>query len=165
MLLGCHIIKRSPFNDRDWEDQWLRAQRWHGRLVKEVQREAILGGKDAGLDYVYAFFMNCYHVQDWVLRSGYRSKVELVEFFRRNVEMDLCRSICHSAKHFERNTGTVTSTATQQPIYSSGYPTGRRVQPIWGEHWMIVDDKHREHDMFELADRCMSLWMEFLRPR
>jgi hypothetical protein len=132
-------------------------------MLNEVKKEVILGGKDAGLDYVYAFFMNCYHVYDWVLRSGYRSESDLGRLFANNPEMGLCRAVCNSAKHFVLRGGGITSTATQQAIYHGG-SNRSRIQPIPGEHWVVVDDSGREHDMFTLADRCMSLWTEFLKP-
>ena len=157
-------MKNSPFSGTDWTEQWERTKRWHV-LLDEVPRRAAFLGADAGLDFVYAFFLNCYHVQDWVQRSGYRSKAQLAQLFGEP-EMELCRSICHSVKHFERDFGTVTSTASEQITVGWIGPVAEakpQRQPFAGIRWVIKDEQGRSHDMFELADRCMELWTDFLR--
>jgi hypothetical protein len=51
----------------DAVDQWERVQRWHERLVPI--RAALPEDEPAkayALDDPWAFFMNCFHLSDWV---------------------------------------------------------------------------------------------------
>lgn len=53
-----------------WQDQRNRVGRWHTRL-SAIGRGMPVGMEEA-LDDVFAFFMNCYHMRDWVIGSSFR---------------------------------------------------------------------------------------------
>lgn len=54
-----------------WQGQWDRVGRWHGRLdrirgsLPDAEPEKMLA-----LDDVFAFFMKCSHLRDWLIGSG-----------------------------------------------------------------------------------------------
>ena len=77
---------RTRQTGETWRDQWERLQRWHGRLNSLLERH-VMADSSADWTYVlfaeymadevdvaYAFFMNCYHLKDWLKRSARAGK-------------------------------------------------------------------------------------------
>ena len=124
--------KRSRHTGRYWRDYWAQVQRWHKRLDK-IETIAYLDGKAAALDYIDAFFLTCYHLKDWVEKSGHPKGNQVKSFIDTHAEMKLCRELCHASKHFERDTSSNVSTATVQT-----YINGVR-QPMPGESWVVIE--------------------------
>ena len=54
---------------------------------------------DTGWDSVYAFFMNAYHLGDWMISDGAVTKDQWNCFVRENFELGLCRDLCNGLKH------------------------------------------------------------------
>src|SRR4030088_2954341 len=53
-----------------WSDQRNRIGRWHKRLSALGRGVPTGMSKEEALDDLFAFFMNCYHLRDWVIGSG-----------------------------------------------------------------------------------------------
>lgn len=141
---GMTVIRRSRHSNRDWTDQLHQVRRWHRRLADleaTVERE----GSDAALDYINAFFLSCFHLKDWVKRSGHPKAAMVEEFIASHGEMELCRKLCHASKHFELDSGSAMATS------------------VPGKSWVVVDDDGRAWEVLTLASRCMALWERFLR--
>jgi hypothetical protein len=82
-------------------DQWERVLRWHGRLARIRAALPSRGiAKQLALDDVFAFFMNCYHLADWISRDGEKTKLEVDAFMKRSKPMQLCRDVCNGLKHY-----------------------------------------------------------------
>jgi len=161
-----------------WEDQWDRVRRWH-RRVRVIGDGAPAGGvfpnpmggqgvyEAWALDLIYAFFMNCYHLRDWLIKSGHSEKVIFDTYIKNSDALRWCRDICNGMKHFRLDpdrTPTYESwtTATVTPVYIDGRPV--QPEPIAGKHWVFEDPvSGAQRDMFELADACMEDWAAFLR--
>jgi len=61
-------VRRSQFGPLGWPEQWLRVRRWHQRvapILADPPPPRSPGEADAA-DDVFAFFMNCYHLKDWL---------------------------------------------------------------------------------------------------
>lgn len=56
-----------------WQDQRNRVGRWQKRLAAIGRGIPVGTTKDEALEDVFAFFMNCYHLRDWVIASGFKS--------------------------------------------------------------------------------------------
>lgn len=63
-----------------WQDQRARVGRWHKRLTAISFGIPTDVSKAEALDDVYAFFMNCYHLRDWIIKSGFRQQAEVDAF-------------------------------------------------------------------------------------
>src|SRR5437660_5290964 len=85
-----------------WKAQWHRTIRWHTRVVdiRHKSRSAELDVND--IDFVIAFFQNCYHLRDWVQSSRPDLSDQLASLFS-NFEMAACRDICNGFKHKQLN--------------------------------------------------------------
>jgi len=146
-----------------WQDQRNRVGRWHKRLSAIGRGIPTDMSKEEALDDVFAFFMNCYHLRDWIIGSGFKTEDEVDTFIRTNADLALCRDVCVGLKHFRAEPNRALfdsswSTATVS-VVSTSIPARR--EPIPGEHWVITTDKG-DVDMFDLADTCIAAWDGFL---
>ena len=151
-----------------WQDQRARVGRWHKRLFAIGFGIPTDMSKADALDFVFAFFMNCYHLRDWVIGSGFKPEADVDAFIRGNPDMALCRDICNGLKHFRIHakgasapnwsTATMFPSTTTVPAVPVPVP-GR--EPIPDERWEITTGTDNI-DMFDLADRCLAAWDRFL---
>jgi hypothetical protein len=144
-----------------WPDQRNRLGRWHKRLAAIGRGIPVGISKDEALDDVYAFFLNCYHLRDWVIGSGFKSEADVNAYIRGNDDLALCRDICTGLKHFraEPKRALFDSSWSTATVTVAIFPERR--EPIPGEHWVITTDRG-DVDMFDLADRCVAAWDSFL---
>ncbi len=154
-----------------WQDQRARVGRWHKRLTSISYGIPTDVSKAEALDDVYAFFMNCYHLRDWIIKSEFRDRADVDAFIDGNLALSLCRDICNGLKHFRIDPARASSapnwsTATTfQSVVSGSTPAvpvpapGR--EPIPDERWDITTGTDNI-DMFELADACLAAWDRFL---
>ena len=155
---------KSHFNT-SWQDQHERVGRWHKRLSAIRRGIPPDKGQAEALDDVYAFFMNCYHLRDWIIESGFKTKDKVDAFVRADPDLALCRDICIGLKHFRAKTawspsGLTWSTASELTF---SFPSGVAVTgPIFDERWVFTTDGTEPVDMFELAGRCIAAWDRFL---
>lgn len=117
-------------------------------------------------DDVISFFINCYHLLDWLIinnPSGY-TKEDLNDFLNSHLELKICADLCNGKKHCQLNR----TRSGEQPSMN-------------GKNWMILTYKEelkkpitfinkyvilhqgKEYDALELAEKCMSLWRNKIR--
>jgi len=155
---------------RKHQEQFDRTKRWYERIKKIDQ------GKPHNLsfvnlppkyfyDEVYAFFINCYHLKDWILYDDTvkpldKGKVE--PFMKKEDCMKLCRDICIGIKHLDPQSRTWSGqvpafTGREFPVSLAGGP-----EPIIGVKFSI-ETKKGTIDAFELASECVRKWEEFIK--
>lgn len=78
----------------DWEGQLARVSQWLDCLMK-VESPA-----DAE-DFLYAFFQNSHHLQDWLLAG--RSTTGIDEFLNSSLATCICRDVANMMKYRELN--------------------------------------------------------------
>lgn len=154
----------------DWHDQWERVRRWQSRIrAIGSALPAQEPEKTLALDDVFAFFMNCYHLRDWVMRSGARTPNEVKAFIDGSAPMLVCQDICNGFKHYRldparRTTSDAdwtTATRPADPVVVAGGLSSRKVGGQRGQRWVFETDGG-DRDMFELADDCVEAWRKFL---
>jgi hypothetical protein len=150
-----------------WQDQRTRVGRWHKRLAAIRRGIPPDMSQAEALDDVYAFFMNCYHLRDWIIKSGFREQTAVDAFVEGDLALRLCRDICNGLKHFRIHAKGASapnwSTATVFPstmVRAVPVPAAGR-EPIPDERWEITTGADNI-DMFDLADRCLAAWDGFL---
>jgi len=88
-------------------EQWRRTTRWYNALHITSIDNLITKDDPTLLDKYYTFFINAYHLKDWVsnwlennpIENDKRSE-ELEEDFKKIEYLRDLRSICEGAKHF-----------------------------------------------------------------
>lgn len=141
--------------------QFKRVKRWYQRFVIINQGRQHDFPSDYYQDEVYAFFLNCYHLKDWIKndKSVGAAAAKVEEFINNNKELSVCADICNGIKHLR-----LTSTRSgQDPRWG---PQKFNVQ-LGGPETTIsvkysIDTSSGPVDAFELATRCLQAWENFI---
>jgi hypothetical protein len=161
-------VRRSQFGPLGWPEQWLRVRRWHQRvapILADPPPPRSPGEADAA-DDVFAFFMNCYHLQDWLKNDQSDPHPEAEKFVNDTEVLRICRDLCNGLKHAvlderRRTTTYPTMTTTAAVLYDSvAGITDDLAVPI--VQWLIVLDDGDERDTATVADECIKAWQRFI---
>ncbi len=173
-------------------EQWERVKRWYKRIEK-IKRSCPKGYTDDDcLDEVYAFFMNCYHLKDWLKNSVFKdnkgSVEELESLFdkkrgKRNKFFKVCADFVNGIKHvkadkytridantrIDKQIGSRTIRKSLAYVLTTEKPNKQRkiniTLPIISQYkWEIKADK-KYYDVYELAERCFNEWKNFLKKK
>jgi len=121
------------------------------------------------LDQVLAFFLNCYHIKDW-LKNGPEwqdgadaavKKWAVEQFVTESEALSICADLCNGNKHFvfdrELRSGvtptfhsvhTRVDTTTSVPVKTTRY---------------TFRTKRGDTDAYALAEECLESWRRFIR--
>ena len=124
---------------------------------------------DMGCEYyrdeTYSFFVNCYHLKDWLINDsdfpGGQTDVE--NYINAHQELQLCADICNAHKHLRLDKpprSTENPRVGDQKInlnLKDGEPTIKIKFTIY--------TVSGPRDAFELATRCLELWKEFVADK
>jgi len=143
-------------------EQFNRVKRWYERFA------IIDGGRqhdqpsDNYQDEVYAFFVNCFHLKDWIKNdeSVEVEAKEIEEFVKNNKELNLCRDICHGIKHLK----LTTPRSGQDPKFGLrefNLRLGKSPTTISVKY--TIDTSSGPIDAFELATKCLQAWESFIQ--
>ncbi|TAK12016.1 MAG: hypothetical protein EPO32_10130 [Anaerolineae bacterium] len=146
-----------------WQEQYQRMYRWFERL-KET-KNGRLHDRDSRYyeDEILAFFMNCYHLKDWIKNDNIvdkqiRDKVD--DHINKDKNLQICADLCNSIKHLNLNrpprSGQIPEFGTKKIRISLGSEPTRI-----GFDWFI-ELNGSVIDAFELAEACIQSWNDFL---
>ena len=117
-----------------------------GMLISEEHR-----------DLVYAFFLNCYHLKDWIKHDPDLSPIGDVEnFINTNRELRLCADICNSNKHFK----ITRPRSSDSPEVGTFQLIGTPQKVVLRFEIMTTSGPV---DTFEVATKCVKAWSRYLR--
>lgn len=107
----------SPPTLHIYQEQLERVNRWYSRF-KEIDGGRIHNmPSDYYQDEVYTFFLNCYHLKDWIKNDpsvgSVANKVEA--FINDTTELKLCADICNSHKHLKLDK----SRSSENPMFGN----------------------------------------------
>lgn len=145
---------KLPFEKDAWKEQLARIERWYSK-TQRISRSRVAVDID-DLDLLLAFFLNCWHLYDW-LKNSEALPVEVIEdFFRKSENMKLCYDICIGTKHLKIDNpkGGLNRLVMGYEYMGDniGYVTTQLILFNGGGRRMTV-----------LADNCMSELKSFLR--
>jgi hypothetical protein len=143
----------------EWKGQFERVLRWNERVQGNSPhlRDRAFATED--LDDIFAFFMNCYHLRDWLNNSKVVGQIKLDEFFRNNLEMQVCQDICNGLKHYDLSRPKVDSEFKIGRQFE--YTSGLLNKPYGGVGLFVIAGRDK-YNLYELAEKCTHLWTEFL---
>ena len=145
-----------------YPEQWERIRRWYLRFEETSQGKLHDKQSDFYQDDVYAFFMNCYHLKDWIKNDPTAFALSAkVETFISNVpEMALCADICNGLKHLV----LTKPRSPENPRFGKRlFKVGVGTQPTTIDVEYTIDTESGPIDAFNLATKCMEAWQAFLR--
>ena len=113
-------------------------------------------------DEVYAFFMNCYHLKDWI-RNDPAAAVSVINrvegYINNNPELSLCADISNGLKHFQLDR----ERSGESPEFGK-----KKAKLDMGKGPITIALKYEITtntgiiDAFDLATKCMKAWEIFL---
>lgn len=139
-------------------DQLERVERWYERLQ---QAEV---GSDEQLDFLFAFFTNCYHLRDFLEESDI-SQEKIAGLLKKH-EMQICRDICNESKHCSLSRPSIyesQSDGQKDTGTFGGVVILRAVDLLHPDtpYWVVRVQGVERHEALELAHKCLTLWREF----
>ena len=146
------------------QEQFKRVQRWYERF-KSINN-GIIHNKASEFyeDEMYAFFMNCYHLKDWIINDPatvlVANKVE--KYINNNLDLKLCADLCNSLKHLCSGKNIRPTRSKEDP--NIGKKSGKLnigAGPIIFEMKIIINTLSGPRDAFDIATKCMEAWDKF----
>ena len=133
-------------------------KRWYRRFEEINNGRQHDRSSDEYEDDVYAFFMNCIHLKDWIRNDQecqFRDKVEA--YVNQTPCLETCRQICNSAKHLTLNQGTPSQMKSRIFEFNIGGPKHETISIRYS-----VEVNGEKIDAFALASEYVQKWQEFL---
>jgi hypothetical protein len=136
-----------------WLGQLERVRRWHKRIDRLHNSEAIDSLDSFVLDYVYAFFQNCNQLADWISNDAPDRKAAVERLIRTTPELQICRDIANATKHLDLD---------RPPKVAGGFADGREYVPgdSNGAGFFVIAGGEK-YQLFDLVNRCMEAWERF----
>lgn len=134
----------STHRNGGWIGQLDRVSRWHRRILAAATSPEL--DQDDLLDFVYAFFQNCWHLLEWVQRTSDVSAAQL-QSFRMQKEMLICRDLANGTKHLSLKSPSVDAEFSIMREFEPTLPHRQR---------LILVAQDQKYDLIALASTCLS---------
>lgn len=144
-----------------YRQQYDRMKRWYDRFVALDQRRLHDMPSDNYLDEIYVFFMNCYHLKDWIKNDGTVNQTvkQAVEpYINSSRPLKLCADICNSLKHLRTSNRSGENPAFGRKIFGLALGTGPTSVNLKYE----INTSTGAMDAFQLATECVDAWDAFV---
>lgn len=146
--------------------QFHRTERWLKKM-----RDIYSGNyrPDEPLDYLLAFYLNCYHIKDWLKHAkGWRDEVPsnikaaaIEQFVSDSGALLICADICNGTKHFACDRWLRSG---KVPLLKSVHTrTDMSTNPISRSLRYTLETARGDVDAYGLAEECMECWQKFIR--
>jgi len=150
------------YRTRPCVDQIQRVERWYQRFVEidaGTQTNASFDGQE---DDVLAFFMNCFHLKDWIKNDvNDPAFAQIVEnYINANDCLKLCADICNGAKHFVLTSPRMVNDPSMKTEVH--LDVGLENPPV-RRKFFIPLETGTEVNAFDIATQCMQKWHQFFR--
>jgi hypothetical protein len=133
-----------------WHDQYERMLRWRERLRD-----------DRSLDFLLAFFLNCYALRDWLVKAGAFGETELDSIIRGSLAMRLCRDLCNRSKHLILSKPSIDS-----DFFICREYRGESRPPVLVVHaWDANTQRDVATDLVDLPVACTEFWNSTLKSK
>lgn len=149
----------------EYEEQYERVKRWYRRFEEINQGTENYRTSEDCRDAVYAFFINCYHLKDWIkkdkslaLNEPEQKKVEA--WVEKETALNTCGDVCNGLKHLHFSPRFLTRTGTV-PKWKGSQMQLDLPQKILKSKYEIETDRGTE-DAFDLATECLEKWKKFI---
>jgi hypothetical protein len=153
-----------------YEEQWERVQRWYQRFKDINDGKPHIRNTEYEVDDVYAFFIDCYHLKDWIKHDNtlkIKNKGKCVEKYVHNTKdcLNDCGLICNSLKHL--NPGKPEFIGKKYDVTISEF-IGGDTKEMYEQNPTIIkmkfniDTSDGVKDAFDFATECMESWKRFI---
>lgn len=131
-----------------YRDQWNRLKRSYQRLKEMDEGRAYSIHSENYQDEIYTFFMNCYHLKDWLKRDlKFRAHNEVEDYVKLNEALLVCADICNAHKHFHLDNPR---SGKEPKVGSLNVESKLKVREVSVQVKFIIDSATGPMDGFEL---------------
>ena len=150
------------YQEKRYLEQFDRMKRWYDRVRKISEGKEHNLPTDYYQDEVYAFFINCYHLKDWIKNDAetHVASEEVEKFVNNSEFLKVCGDLCNGSKHLTiRNPKNSRDTHIDGRHFALHLGSG----PIIHIEYDVVSG-NKVYDAFSLASKCVQEWEEFFGP-
>ena len=145
-----------------YREQYDRMRRWFRRFSDIEHGKQHDRPSDDYQDDVYAFFMSCYHLKDWIKNDSAvaAAGLKVEAMINDNYDLKLCADICNAHKHLKLTSSRSKQNPTFGPRHFKvhvGPTVGPRIQVSY-----VVDTSAGPRDAFAIAESCVRAWDNFI---
>jgi len=162
-LMLTRTSTREASSECAYLEQYRRMMRCYERFAAIDRGRVYDKSSENYEDEVFAFFLNCYHLKDWIKNddgSG-AAKNEVEDVINSSYPLSLCADICNSHKHLKlRVTRSDEYPRLARTHYSvhGGTPTTITVK-------YEIETSKGLIDAFTLATQCIHEWQSFINSK
>lgn len=149
---------------KPYQEQFNRVKRLRNSI--EQFAAATDDNFENAIDAFTSFFIQCYHLRDWLIKSSF-DQLSVDNFIARNTWLSLCRDLANKQKHQKidrykpQNDFVDFGLGISTPI-SRHYDYFIHKEPrfgidVWGFGMPI--------DVMEVADKCVSEWEKLISQK
>ena len=153
-------------HQKPYLEQWERINRWYHRLNKLKKSNMPENETNNQVDFIYAFFINCFHLRDWLIAYDPSLSDKINKLFEFK-EMQICGDICNGCKHLSltypsiREFNGVVEGVSIHREFDPFQNILKYDNPIQNITYVILAGPEK-FNLFFIVDRCMSIWKTFL---
>jgi hypothetical protein len=153
---------REDSTEGEYVEQYQRMIRSYARFVAMDQGQIYDRSSEKYDDEVFAFFLNCYHLKDWIKNdraAGLAAQNHVENFINSSYLLKLCADICNSHKHLRlkapRSDGNPRFTKRHYKLLGDRTATTISVK-------FEIETSRGPVDAFTLATQCIDEWKAFI---
>lgn len=157
----------------DIKEQFDRIKRWYSRLknLEDIKKfptkEESLHVRNEYLDIAYAFFMNCYHMSDWIAknRTGIKTMEDPFLYAKNSNYIKFSYDICIASKHLKINRAIVDKDISLERVFHQGAGSAKKSIRNMEYVAKYKDCLGNIHSMklIDIATNCISEWERFFK--
>lgn len=120
---------------------------------------------DECLDEIYAFFINCYHLKDWIKNSRPDLDQGVKNLFDKKSGkecLQICADFANGLKHLELNNFKIDPNTK---VDRQDVKIGASELPCTTKYKWFIKVQQEQYEMFALAIDCIKEWESFFREK
>ena len=135
------------------------------RLEEDIRRFSVATDDNfhGAVDAFTSFFIQCYHLRDWLVESRY-SRRDVDIFISQSPYLSLCRDLANKQKHKNIDKYEPQNHVIEHNDAGVKTPIFRYYDPFRKENRFAVDVQEFGTliDVIDLAEKCIEGWERFL---
>lgn len=135
------------------------------RLKEDVKRFSAATDEnfESAIDAFTSFFIQCYHLRDWLVQSRY-SRRDIDIFISKSPSLSLCRDLANKQKHQAIDKYEPQNHFVEHKIAGISTPIIRYYDPFRKEDRFGIDVQEFGTlvDTIDLVEKCVEEWEKFL---
>jgi len=162
------ILLTRTINEESSEYTYLEQYR---RMMRSYEKFAIIDrgrvydpSPENYVDDVFAFFLNCYHLKDWIKNdrgAGLTAQTDVERFINSSYPLKLCADICNSHKHLR----LTSPRSDESPRLTKTHYSVRGGTPPTITVKYEIETSKGPMDAFALATQCIDEWQSFINSK